>query len=196
MPERDKLICIGAIGAAHGVRGLVKLRSFTDEPEDICAYGPLYGADGERFDISLTGRSGAALVARIEGIADREAAMALKGTRLHVDRASLPETEDDDEFYHFDLIGLAAVDRDGTAIGTVSNISDFGAGDVVEITRGAGLATLVLPFNHACVPEVDIPGGRIVVEVPAGLDPDRTRADDEDDDALDEQDAAAAPGHG
>lgn len=160
-------VCVGQFAGSHGVRGLVKLRSFTDDPAAVVSYGPLSDESGKRrFQVSLQSTVKDLFLARVEGITTREQAQELAGVRLYVDRAALPETEDDDEFYHADLIGLRAELADGTRFGIVKAVFDFGAGDVLEIRTEAG-ALEMLPFSKACVPVVDVRGGRLVVDLPA-----------------------------
>lgn len=160
-------VCIGQFAGSHGVRGLVKLRSFTDDPAAIAGYGPLSDEHGQRrFRVTLNGQVKELWLARVEGISTREQAQALAGVRLYVDRSALPEPEDEDEFYHADLIGLPAETADGARFGVVKAIYDFGAGDMLEIQRPDGKLEL-LPFSRACVPVVDVKGGRVVVEPPA-----------------------------
>ncbi len=173
-------VCVGQFAGSHGVRGLVKLRSFTREPADLVAYGPLADETGGRqFRVMLQGKAKDLFLAKVEGVTTREQAQALAGVRLHVARAALPETEDEDEFYHADLIGLRAELADGTLYGTVKALYDFGGGDVLEIRVGTG-ALEMLPFSKACVPVVDIRGGRIVVDLPAVVE---AREGDDSDDA-------------
>ena len=163
-------VCVAAVAGAHGVRGLVRLKTFTEVPEDCAAYGPLSSQDGSRiFKVELQGRHKALLLARIEGVSDRDQAEALRGTRLYVERAALPEPEQEGEFYHADLIGLAAEFRDGSALGRVRAVYDFGAGDTLELTGTPDGKPLMVPFTLAVVPEVDIAGGRLVVDPPPGL---------------------------
>ena len=158
-------ICVGAIAGAHGVRGLIRLKSFTERPEDIITYGPLTDASGKRcFEVSITGRARDALLARIAGVADRDQAAALRGTRLYVARAALPEPAEE-EFYHADLIGLRAEAPDGAAIGRVSAVHTFGGNDVLEISPEAG-ESLLVPFTRQAVPAVDLAAGRVVVDLP------------------------------
>nr|WP_246513527.1 ribosome maturation factor RimM [Azospirillum picis] len=160
-------VCVGQFAGSHGVRGLVKLRSFTAEPADVATYGPLFDEAGaRRFGVTLQGMVKDNFLARVDGVATREQAQALAGVRLYVDRAALPETEDEDEFYHADLIGLRAELADGTLYGTVKAVFDFGAGDMLEIRVGSG-ALEMLPFSKACVPVVDVPNGRVVVDLPS-----------------------------
>ncbi len=165
-PPRRR-VCLGQIGAAHGVRGEVRLRSFTSDPQAIAGYGPLESEDGRVFAIeSLRPAKNPEMhhfVARISGIRDRDAAQALANTRLYVPRERLPEPEQPDEFYHADLIGLAVVDPAGENLGTVVAIHNFGAGDLIEVRPDGGGNTELLPFDEATVPAVDIAAGRIVV---------------------------------
>jgi 16S rRNA processing protein RimM len=159
---------MGVITGAHGVRGLLRVKSFAAAPEAIAAYGPLEDETGQRrFELKLAGTAKGVLIARLEGVADRDAAERLKGTRLFLARAALPEPGEE-EYYHADLIGLAAVLRDGTAFGRVRAVHDFGAGDSLEIERTAG-GMVMVPFTGEVVPVVDITAGRVVVDPPAGL---------------------------
>jgi 16S rRNA processing protein RimM len=161
-------ICLGVITGAHGVKGRVRIKSFTAEPQAIASYGPLSDERGERrFTIEVTGESKGTLLAVIEGIDDRDAAEALRGTRLYVDRAALPEPEDE-EFYQADLIGLTALRGDGSTLGKVVAVNDFGAGASLEIADEAG-KTVLVPFTSAAVPRVDIAAGTLRVELPEGL---------------------------
>lgn len=162
-------VCVGAIAGAFGVRGEVRLKSFTCEPEAIAGYGPLETEDGtRRFDVTLTGRTGNALVARLTGVPDKEAADALRGTRLYVERARLPDP-DEDEFYHADLIGMEVFDAGGTPLGKVTAVLNHGASDLLEIAPPGGGDTVLLPFTRAAVPTVDLGRGRIVADPPEGL---------------------------
>jgi len=156
-----KRVMVGEIGRPHGVRGLVRLRAFTEDPAAIAAYSPLTDETGaKRFAITLKGGD----LAAIEGVADRDAAQRLTGTRLYVDRDRLPATEEE-EFYLTDLIGLAAVTEGGDALGTIRAVEDHGGGAFI-IVEGAGREHL-LPFTRAVVPVVDVAGGRVTV-VPPG----------------------------
>jgi 16S rRNA processing protein RimM len=161
-------ICVGQILGAHGVRGLVKLASFTEDPEAIAQYGELTDESGKRqFDVELSGANKGHWIARIAGIDDRDVAQALSGTRLFVDRSQLPPP-DKDEFYHADLIGLRAELPDGTMLGTVTAILNFGAGEIIEIALPSGKRPL-LPFDRETVPEIDPGSGRLVIDPPPGL---------------------------
>lgn len=162
-------VCVGAIAGAFGVRGEVRLKSFTAEPEAIAGYGPLETEDGKRsFDVTLTGQTGNALVARLTGIPDKEAADALRGTRLYVDRARLPDP-DEDEYYHADLIGMDVFDAGGTLLGKVTAVHNHGASDLLEIAVPGGGETVLLPFTREAVPTVDLTLRRIVADPPEGL---------------------------
>jgi 16S rRNA processing protein RimM len=156
-------ICVAQIGGPHGIRGEVKLKSFTADPLAVKDYGPLTSEDGStQFEIETVRPAKSHLVARFRGVDDRNAAERLTNLKLFVPRDRLPPPAAD-EFYHADLIGLSAVTADGAAVGTVVAIHDFGAGDILELRPPAGGASLLLPFTDTFVPSVDIAGGRIVV---------------------------------
>jgi 16S rRNA processing protein RimM len=163
-------VCLGQIGAAHGVRGEVRLRSFTTEPAAIGNYGPLETEDGRVFEIKSLRPAKDHFVATLAGIADRDAAEALANTKLYVPRERLPEPDAADEFYFADLVGLTVVDRAGQQLGTVVAVHNFGAGDLIEVKQPQGTATQLLPFDAATVPEIDVAAGRMVVELPTGRD--------------------------
>jgi 16S rRNA processing protein RimM len=166
--ERDALVCLGQIGAPHGVRGEVRLRSFTAEPEAIAAYGALQTDDGRAIEIESLRAAKDHFVAALAGIRDRDAAAALANAKLYVPRERLPQLADPEEFYHSDLIGLAAVDCDGQRLGQVIAVHNFGAGDLLEIRLDASNKTELLAFDETNVPSVDIAAGRMVVAPPAG----------------------------
>jgi len=159
-------ICVAQIGGAHGISGEVKLKSFTADPLAVKDYGPLESEDGSAsFEIEAVRPAKGHLVARLRGVRDRNAAEGLTNLRLFVPRERLlPPAAD--EFYHADLIGLAAVTADGAEVGTVVAVHNFGAGDILELRPQAGGTTIMLPFTDAFVPSIDIAGGRIVVEPP------------------------------
>lgn len=170
-------ICIARIGAAHGVRGAVKLWTFAEDPLAVKTYGPLVTKDGSRsFEIATAREAKGHLVATLKGIATREDAERLNGIELYIARDKLPPT-DENEYYHADLIGLAAVDAAHEPLGRVVAIHNFGAGDIIEIAPPSG-TTLLLPFTNAVVPSVDLKGGRVVVEVPAEIEGDTPSAAD------------------
>jgi 16S rRNA processing protein RimM len=166
MPQADR-VCLGIITAPHGVKGLVRVKSFTAEPDAIAHYAPLEDDEGRPVGIAFIGAAKGVLLARVEGVGDRDAAERLKGLRLCLPRAALPPPEDD-EYYHADLLGLGVELPDGTRLGRVRAVHDFGAGGSIEIEREQGAPVLV-PFTRAAVPVVDIAAGRIVVDPPEGL---------------------------
>jgi 16S rRNA processing protein RimM len=164
----SRLILVGRIGAPHGVRGLVRMRSFTGDPAAIGRYGPLVDATGKRlFEVNVQHRVKGALIVQIAGIADRTAAEKLRGIELYIPRGALPEAAEG-EFYHADLVGLVAELADGRPFGRVRAVENFGAGDLLAIDR-PGRAQVSLPFTDRAVPVVDLEKGRIVVDPPAGL---------------------------
>ena len=164
--EPVQTICVAAIAGAQGVRGAVRIKSFTEDPASIGALAGLADEHGRPVRLTVSETRGDRVIARIEGVGDRDSAQALKGTRLYIPRAALPDAAED-EYYHADLIGLAVETLDGAARGTVKAMHDFGAGDIVEID-GDGAAFL-MPFNGATVPHVDLGGRRMVVDPPPGL---------------------------
>ena len=160
---------LGEIGRPQGLQGEVRIRSFTAEPAAIADYGPLEDEAGMRlFEIESLRVTAKALTARLKGVESRDQAEALTGTRLYVPRSRLPEREED-EWYHSDLIGLAALAPDGATIGTVIAVHNFGAGDLLEIGPPGGGATVLMPFTRETVPEVDVEGGWLRIAPPEGL---------------------------
>ena len=160
-------IVVGALAGAFGVRGEVRLKSFCAEPEAIAAYVPLTTPDGRVFRaVGITGQAPGALVARVEGIASRAAAAALRGVPLLAERARLPPLAED-EFYHADLIGLPVRDAGGAPLGTVRAVLNHGAGDILEVA-GPGGRVVLLPFTRAAVPLVDLAAGVIAADPPEG----------------------------
>lgn len=166
----SKWICVGALAGAHGVKGEVKVKSFTDDPAAIMGFDDLrIGEDGRPAGLTAFRPVKGAYAARMNGIATREEAQSTAGARLYVDRASLPAPEGEDDFYVSDLIGLTAVDPDGRALGKVRGLADHGAGDVLEILldqplKGFGKSLLV-PFEKRLVPDIDIAAGRLSVDL-------------------------------
>jgi 16S rRNA processing protein RimM len=158
-------ILVGAITGAHGVHGQVRIKSFTDDPAAVAAYGALSDESGQRrFELTVTGRIKGGVIARIDGVGDRTAAEVLRGLRLYVPRDALPTTGTD-EYYWVDLIGLKAELADGTSFGRIVDVQNYGAGDVLEIERPDG-TTELLPFADRTVPVVDVAAGRVVVDPP------------------------------
>jgi 16S rRNA processing protein RimM len=162
MPDGAR-ICLGQIGAPYGVRGQVRLRSFTSDPEAIAGYGSLQTEDGRILQLESLRPAKDHFVAAFAGICDRDAAGQLANARLYVPRERLPQLADADEYYHADLIGLAAVDRAGRRLGTVVAIYNFGAGDLIEVSLDEGGQTEMLPFDALHVPDVDVGAGRIMI---------------------------------
>ncbi len=170
MSQSDR-VCVAAVVGAHGLKGLITLRAFTETPEAVADYGPVETEDGvRRLRLAVAGRAGKGrLLARVEGVGDRDEALALQGQRLYVPRDRLPPTQDDKEFYHADLLGLRVSDLAGKALGNVTAVHDFGAGDVLTIRDKAGNET-TLPFTEAVVPTVDLEAGRLIVDPPQELE--------------------------
>ena len=167
------LIAMGVIGRPHGVRGLVHVASFTADPADLATY-PLQDERGRRFVLEWRGEGIAAIGEVVDGeaagggtrwVRDRDAAAKLTNLRLYAPREALPPAAED-EFYLADLVGMAAFDAEGKALGTVDAVHDYGAGASLEIT-GSQPGTLIVPFTRASVPEVDLAGRRITVVPPA-----------------------------
>ncbi|MES2599893.1 MAG: ribosome maturation factor RimM [Pseudomonadota bacterium] len=168
------LICVARIGAAHGVRGEVRLWPFTEDPMAVIDYGPLSTKDGARqFEVVRARVAKDHLVAVLKGISTREDAERINGLELYIDRDQLPGT-DEGEYYHADLIGLRALDPAGAEIGKVFAIHNFGAGDIIEIAPPQG-PTLLLPFTDAVVPTVDLAGGHVVIVMPQEIEGDSPR---------------------
>lgn len=169
MARANDKVCLGRIAGAHGVRGELRVESYTAAPADIVSYGSLRDeAGGRHFVLTLAGVTRGQLIARVKGVDDRNAAEALKGVELFVERAALPPTEDD-EYYLSDLIGLSCESTSGESLGFVRAVHDFGAGDVIEIERTDGERAM-LPFTRAVVPVVDLKAGRLVVEPPVEVE--------------------------
>ena len=168
MADTNDRVLLGEIGAAQGLKGEVRLRSYTHDPAAIARYGALDDEHGRRIEIESLRVTPKALIARIKGVTTREGAEALNHTRLYIARSRLPE-RDEEEWYHADLIGLAVVNAGGAPIGTVIAVQNFGAGDLIEIKPSAGGPTVLVPFTRDAVPEVDVEGGRLVLVPPEGL---------------------------
>ena len=169
-------VCLGVIVGVKGLRGEVRIKSYTETPADVAAYGPVATDDGRTFVLSITGAAQGAVIARIKGIADRNAAEALKGAMLYVDRRMLPAT-DHGTYYHADLIGMAVELATGEELGKVTAVHNFGAGDMMDVKRANG-ATELVPFTDAAVVKVDMAGGKIVVNLLPGLFEDDPAADE------------------
>ena len=164
----DRII-VGSIGGAFGVQGEVRLKSFCADPQAIADYTPLYTEDGRTFaHMVLTGQLKNGFTARVDGVVTKEDADALRNVDLYADRALMPSLPDD-EYYYADLIGLTVVDTGGATLGTVKNVMDHGAGDLLEIIVAGQAETVLLPFTQAGVPTVDLTAKRIVADPPEGL---------------------------
>lgn len=164
---RHDRICVAQIGAAHGVRGEVRLRAFTAAPDALARYGALETEDGRPIEIESLRPAKDAFVARLKGVRDRDAAETLRNARLYVGRDKFAPA-DEDEFYLADLIGLAAVGLDGSAVGRIVAVPNYGAGDLLEIALETGGAPVLVPFTKRAVPQVDVAGGRVVLDPPEG----------------------------
>ncbi len=190
----ENRIQLGVIGRPHGVQGLVRVTSHTAEPANLIAYGPLSDGGSRQFLLRWKAGGVAEVSELIDGkpvkIAGRTAAEKLTNTRLFIDRSALPAPDEEDEFYLADLLGLTAVDANGTAIGTVGQVHDYGAGASLEIERTAGGPALILPFTLACVPVVDIAAGCIVVAPPDEIVVEPTNQDATNEAAANEEAAA------
>jgi 16S rRNA processing protein RimM len=169
LPAKPDRVLVGEIGRPQGLQGEVRIRSFTAHPAAIAEYGPLEDEAGTRlFEIESLRVTPKALTARLKGVASRDEAEALTGTKLYVPHSRLPAREED-EWYHTDLIGLSVMDREGAAIGSVVAVHNFGAGDLLEIRPASGGATVLMPFTRDTVPEVDVEGGWLRIAPPEGL---------------------------
>jgi 16S rRNA processing protein RimM len=165
--DRD-WVCVAVVAAAHGLRGVLKLRCFTERPEDVAVYGPLFDRNTRRlFELQVIGPAPGGVLARAEGIEERNAAEALRGTELFVPRSALPELGPD-EFYYSDLEGMEALRTDGSHFGVVHGVDNFGAGDLIEVVADDG-RRLSLPFTRRTVPSIDLARRSLVVEPPEEL---------------------------
>ena len=169
-PAEGRRVVLATIGGAHGIRGEVRVKSFTADPMALASYGPLFAEDGRRFEIERMRPAKNVVVAKFLGIDDRNAAEALNGVSLTVERSALPPPEPD-EFYHADLIGLAAFDTAGRPLGSVLAVQNFGAGDILEIgDKEKSGASLLIPFTGKTVPDIDIANGRLTIAPPAEIE--------------------------
>jgi len=167
----DRVI-VGSIGGAFGVQGEVRLKSYCADPQAIADYTPLYTEDGRSFaQVVLTGQLKNGFTARIDGVVTKEDADALRNMALYAPRDVMPSLPDD-EYYYADLIGLTVVDTGGVTLGTVKNVMDHGAGDLLEVIVPGQSESVLVPFTHAVVPTVDLSASRIVADPPDGLFPD------------------------
>ena len=165
-----KRICLGEISTAHGVRGLVRIRMYGDDPQAFSAYGPLFTSEtGDKtLTVKMKNAANKFWIAEVEGVSDRNAAEALRGTKLWIERSKLPETESDDEFYYEDLIGMVVRTEADGEVGAVVAVDNFGAGDLLEVKPPMG-ATFYIPFADEFIVEVNMPAGVITAIIPEGL---------------------------
>jgi len=176
--RKESRILMGRIGAAHGIRGEVRITSFTEVPLALKDYGPLEtNRPGLVIEIETARATTNVLVARLKGVGDRTAAEKLNGVELYVDRDRLPPPSGDDDFYHADLIGLEARLSDGTVLGIVTAVPNYGASDLIEVRDGRTGDTFLYPFTKAVVPEVKVAEGYLVIEVPMDADPGEEEPD-------------------
>ncbi|TIT03663.1 ribosome maturation factor RimM [Mesorhizobium sp.] len=169
MTKPQNPVQMAVIGAAHGIKGELRVKTFTGDPLALADYGPLYASDGRAFQIVDIRPANTVVVVRFKGISDRNAAEALAGTELFVDRSMLPDDGDEDEFYHADLVGLAVRDDTGADIGKVVAVHNFGGGDILDVTLGERKGVLI-PFTQAAVPDVSITEGFLRIDpAAAGL---------------------------
>ena len=165
----DDRVCVGAIAGSFGVKGEVRLKSFCAEPEAIDTYGPLSSEDGKsEWEVKVSRPIKNGFAARLSGVRSKEAADALRGTRLYAPRESLPDLPDD-EFYHADLIGLTAYDTGGVELGRIKAVLNHGAGDLLEIAVKGEKQPVLLPFTVTNVPTVDLTSGKVITDLPEGL---------------------------
>jgi 16S rRNA processing protein RimM len=166
MTER---VIVGSIGGSFGVQGELRLKSFCADPSAIADYTPLYTEDGRSFaQVVLTGQIKNGFTARLDGVITKEDADALRNVSLYADRSLMPSLPDD-EYYYTDLIGLTVLDTGGATLGTVKQVMDHGAGDLLEVNVTGQSETVLLPFTQAAVPTVDLEQGRIIADPPDGL---------------------------
>jgi len=167
MTASKNSILLGQIGAAHGIRGEVRIATHTQHPLSIADYGPLEtDRPGLTITIEQLRLAKNVVIARLRGVSDRNAAEKLNGTNLYIDRARLPEIEDEDDFYHADLIGLEARLETGQVIGTVAAVPNYGAGDLIEVRAREGGDSFLYPFTRAVVPRIDLAGGYLTIVLP------------------------------
>lgn len=168
----DPFITLARIGAPHGVRGAARVKLFGDDPEALVAYGSLHRSDG-RGSLTLAslrpGKTPDMAVATFEGVTSREQVADLNGVELGLPRSALPDVENEDDFYHADLIGLEARLGDGSRFGEIVQVANFGADDLLDVEPDRGGPSVLVPFTKAIVPVVKIADGYVVLDPPDGL---------------------------
>lgn len=167
MANTPAQICLGVIVGSKGLRGEIRIKSYTEDPQDVAAYGPVVTSDGRTLTLAVTGSGAGVTIAKVDGVNDRTAADALKGLEFFVDRSALPPPGAD-TLYQADLIGLQAERTDGESLGAVTAFHNYGAGDVMEVKSADGEEVLI-PFTEAAIAEVDMAGRRILVTPLPGL---------------------------
>lgn len=183
MPKPENPIQMAVIGAAHGIKGELRVKTFTADPLALGDYGPLYSRDGRAFEVIDIRPANTVVIVRFKNVKDRNAAEALAGTELFIDRSALPDEGEEDEFYHADLIGLAVKDETGATIGKVSAVQNFGGGDILEIVH-AGKKGVLIPFTQAAVPDIDVKAGFLRVDTAAAGLVEEADEDEEGGEAL------------
>jgi 16S rRNA processing protein RimM len=183
MPKPQNPIQMAVIGAPHGVRGELRVKTFTGDPLALGDYGPLYSRDGRSLEVLDIRSAKTVVVVRFKGVNDRSAAEALNGTELFIDRSALPDDGEEDEFYHADLIGLAVKDETGASVGKVMAVQNFGGGDILEITH-SGKKGVLVPFTEAAVPEIDIKAGFLRIDTLAAGLLEEPEEDSDDEEAI------------
>ncbi len=179
--NRDKLVCLGRIKGPYGLRGELRVQSFTEVPENIAAYGRLTDpASGRQFEITKLRVTKKDVIVRLKGIEDRTAAEALAGVELYVRRSQLGEPEEEESWFYTDLIGLVAVDAAGKPLGHIKTVQNFGAGDLLELWLEATGKTVFIPFTREAVPQVDLPAGKLTIIPPPDLAEELARHDEHD----------------
>jgi 16S rRNA processing protein RimM len=163
---RDQVL-VGVIVGAHGIKGEVKLKSFTSEPMSIGRYGPLQSSSGQQFEITKLKAAKDDFIASLKGVADRNEAEALKGTELFVARQKLPKLKTNETYAH-DLMGLDVVLENGSTLGRLVGMPNYGAGDLLEVVVDGNSETVLIPFTNAFVPQDDFSDGKITVILPEG----------------------------
>ena len=161
-------VCLGVIIGVHGIKGLVRIKSYTQTDSDIASYGHLEDAAGNKLDLMIKGRAKSALLAEIKGVKDRTDAEKVKGTKLFIPRNALPAA-DDGEFYHADLIGLSVYNQKEVFIGTVNGVHDFGAGELLDVELDGSDKSTLIPFTKECVPVVDLDARKLIRKLILGL---------------------------
>lgn len=179
MAKPKNPVQLGVIGAAHGIRGELRVKTFTEDPMALGDYGPLHTAAGRALVVKDIRPAKGVAVVRFDGVTSRNDAEALNGEALFVDRSALPEDLDEEEFYYADLIGLSVFDETNTTLGKVAAVHDFGAGDLLEVRPVRG-PTYMIPFTRDAVPDIDLGQGIIRVDsAAAGLNAEATESEPE-----------------